>query len=87
WTVSLGAALASNTEVCDYVTKGKYGVVLSLGEDPEPPVVDFGDVATVAPSPREGGKEGGRGQQSLAENGEDQAAERPSEWEATQYAD
>ncbi|CAM9639743.1 unnamed protein product [Ectocarpus sp. 4 AP-2014] len=87
WTVSLGGALASNSEVCDYVTKGKYGVVLSLKEDPEPPVVDFGDVATVVPSPREGGKGRGRGQQSLAENGEDRAAERPSEWEATQHDD
>ncbi|CAN0146866.1 unnamed protein product [Ectocarpus sp. 6 AP-2014] len=85
WTVSLGGALASNTEVCDYVTKGKYGVVLSLGEDPEPPVVDFGDVATVVPSPPEGGKGEGRGQQPLAENREDQAAERPSEWGATQH--
>lgn len=62
-------------------------MVLSLGEDPEPPVVDFGDVPTVVPSPREGGKGEGRGQQPLAEFGEDQAAERSSEWGATQYDD
>lgn len=82
-----GICAPSDRKVCDYVTKAKYGVVLSLGEDPEPPVVDFGDVATVVSSPREGGKGGGRGQQSLAENGEDQAAERPSQWEATQHDD
>ncbi|CAM9827984.1 unnamed protein product, partial [Ectocarpus fasciculatus] len=82
-----GNCAPSDRKVCDYVTKGKYGVVLSLGEDPEPPVVDFGDVATMPPSPRQGGKGGGRGQQPLAEYGEDQAAERPSEWGATQQND
>lgn len=40
------------------MSKGKYGVVLSLGEDPErvfePSVVDFGDVATVVSAARAG---------------------------------
>ena len=45
-------------QLSDLVSKGKYGVVLSLGEDPErvfePPVVDFGDVATVVSAARAG---------------------------------
>lgn len=45
-------SVASGGQVSRSTTLGKYGVVLSLGEGSErtfePPVVDFGDVATVA---------------------------------------
>ncbi|CAM9226925.1 unnamed protein product, partial [Scytosiphon promiscuus] len=65
WAVALGGALASDAQLTDAVSKGKYGVVLSLGEDQarvfEPAVVDFGDVATVGSAGRAGGHGGGGG--------------------------
>lgn len=50
--VNVKLDLALNRQVSRFATVGKYGLVLSMQEDSgkatfEPPVVDFGNVATV----------------------------------------
>ena len=56
--VSVNLSLALNRQVSHFATVGKYGLVLSIQEGKEkatfePPVVDFGNVATIVAAANE----------------------------------